>query len=178
MSGQAGHGPVQLSPESIKLEGFPCEIELRPAQTGDAQALAELLIQSRRALMPYLPQVHSDAEVHTWMAEHLIPAGVVTLAALDDKVVGMMALSSEAGHGWIDHLYVRPDSVSRGLGSALLSRAIQRLGAPIRLYTFQANHGAQRFYARHGFEAIALSDGQNNEEHLPDVLLELSLSIS
>ena len=37
--------------------------------------------------------------------------------------------------------------------------AKERLGSPIRLYTFQANNGARRFYERHGFTPIAFGDG-------------------
>jgi hypothetical protein len=47
------------------------------------------------------------------------------------------------------------------------------LAPPIRLYTFQANAGARRFYERHGFVPIEFTDGQANEERCPDVLYEL-----
>jgi ribosomal protein S18 acetylase RimI-like enzyme len=46
------------------------------------------------------------------------------------------------------------------------------LTSPIRLYTFQENDGARRFYERHGFRAIEFGDGSNNEENCPDVLYE------
>jgi hypothetical protein len=39
----------------------------------------------------------------------------------------------------------------------------------LELWTFQANQGARRFYERHGFEAIELTDGSGNEERTPDV---------
>lgn len=35
-------------------------------------------------------------------------------------------------------------------------------------WTFAANAGARRFYERHGFVAIAVTDG-DNEEGAPDV---------
>ena len=60
--------------------------------------------------------------------------------------------------------------VDRGIGTALLERAKTGLGSPIRLYTFPASVGARRFYDRHGFRVIALSDGSDNEERCPDVL--------
>ena len=46
---------------------------------------------------------------------------------------------------------------------------------PIRLYTFQTNAGARRFYERYGFRAIRFTDGRANEEHCPDVLYELAV---
>jgi ribosomal protein S18 acetylase RimI-like enzyme len=42
----------------------------------------------------------------------------------------------------------------------------------VRLYTFQENTGARRFYERHGFKAVKLTDGHDNEENCPDVLYE------
>jgi ribosomal protein S18 acetylase RimI-like enzyme len=54
----------------------------------------------------------------------------------------------------------------------LLERAKTGLGAPIRLYTFQASVGARRFYERHGFHVMAVGDGSDHEERCPDVLDE------
>jgi GNAT superfamily N-acetyltransferase len=62
--------------------------------------------------------------------------------------------------------------VGRGIGGLLLAHVMRTLPAPVRLYTFQANHGARRFYERYGFVAIAFTDGQANEERCPDVLYE------
>ena len=45
----------------------------------------------------------------------------------------------------------------------------------LRLYTFQSNEGARRFYERHGFAAVAFGDGSDNEEREPDVRYERKL---
>jgi RimJ/RimL family protein N-acetyltransferase len=55
----------------------------------------------------------------------------------------------------------------------MLERARRELGSVIRLYTFRANTVSRRFYERHGFRAVAFSDGHTNEERCPDVLYEL-----
>ncbi|RQP21430.1 N-acetyltransferase [Albitalea terrae] len=73
---------------------------------------------------------------------------------------------------------VDPRSVNRGIGSLLLAHALRTLAPPIRLYTFQANAGARRFYERHGFEPIEFTDGQGNEERCPDVLYEFAINSS
>ena len=44
----------------------------------------------------------------------------------------------------------------------------------MRLYAFQQNEAARRFYERHGFVAIAFGDGSTNEERCPDVLYGLA----
>jgi hypothetical protein len=64
------------------------------------------------------------------------------------------------------------------VSSRLLAHALASLDLPVRLYTFQANTRARSFYERHGFKAIAFSDGSANEERCPDVLYELASSVN
>lgn len=143
---------------------------LRPAAGDDAAAIAAVYLASRRAFVPFARLAHCDDEVTRWIAETLVPGGGVTVAVRDGVVVGMMATSRENALGWIDHLYVAPRLTGTGIGSLLLALAKSDLGAPIHLYTFQANHVARRFYERHGFAPITFTDGQANEEKCPDVL--------
>ncbi len=48
-----------------------------------------------------------------------------------------------------------PTCVGQGIGSFCVRHAQH---VPVQRYTFQANAGARRFYARHGFRAIVFSD--------------------
>jgi len=147
---------------------------LRPASASDASAVAELLLASRRAFLPYAPIAHPDADVHRWVREQLIPAGTVTVWEHESQITGVLATSHDQTGSWIDQLYVLPGFDGRGIGAALLRHAHKQLARPIRLYTFQQNARARLFYQRHGYKAIALSDGQSNEERCPDVLYELT----
>lgn len=149
------------------------QVRFRRAMSADAEGVAEIYLASRKTFLPFVPLVHTDAEVREWIAGTLIPAGHVTVAISDGRAIGMMAVSSSEECDWIDQLYLHPSVVSRGIGSQLLACALQELGLLIRLYTFQANTGSRRFYERHGFRAVAFTDGANNEEHCPDVLYEL-----
>jgi ribosomal protein S18 acetylase RimI-like enzyme len=149
-------------------------VVFRQATPTDAPSVAEVYLESRKTFLAFAPLAHSDAEVRQWITDVLIPSGRVTVAKSGTKLVGMMALSRDGQLGWIDHLYLHPSAVGRGIGTQLLECARQELGPLIRLYTFQANTGSRRFYERHGFQPIAFSDGHTNEEHCPDVLYELS----
>jgi GNAT superfamily N-acetyltransferase len=146
--------------------------DIRIAIHSDAAAVAEAYLASRKRFLTYVPLAHSDAEVRQWMREELIPRGGVYVAVEDGVILGMMALSKIEGIGWIDQLYLRPESVGGGIGSLLLEHAKAILGSPVRLYTFQENGPAMRFYERHGFHPIACTDGRGNEEGCPDVLYE------
>ena len=147
--------------------------QLRPARLKDAAAIVEILESTRVVFMPYAPLAHDHADMLQWAQTQLIPSGGVTVAVQDEAVVGVLATSQAEGISWIDQLYVMPAWVGRGLGAKLLEHAHAQLACPIRLYTFQANTGARRFYERHGYRVVALTDGQTNEEKCPDVLYAL-----
>ena len=145
---------------------------LRRATAEDAPRVAGLLIDTRSAFMPYAVSAHSEAEVREWVATQLIPTGGVTVAARRDGVIAVMATERSATCSWITQMAVDPLLVGRGVGAMLLAHAMRTLALPIRLYTFQANVGARRFYERHGFVAVEHTDGRGNEERQPDVRYE------
>jgi hypothetical protein len=66
-------------------------VALRTATAEDARHAAEVLLSSRKAFLPYAPSVHTDAEVHRWVREVLIPSGGVTVACAGTLVVGVLA---------------------------------------------------------------------------------------
>jgi ribosomal protein S18 acetylase RimI-like enzyme len=65
---------------------------------------------------------------------------------------------------------VKPDCQHRGIGKALLWQAMNTY-SPLRLWTFQKNAVAIRFYLAQGFREIERTDGSRNEEREPDILL-------
>ena len=73
--------------------------------------------------------------------------------------------------GWVDQLYVDPTYAGRGLGAQLLDVAKVHSPEGLHLWAFQSNAGARRFYERHGFDSVAMTDG-DNEEGAPDVQYE------
>ena len=127
---------------------------LRSATDSDASRVADLLIDTRSRFMPYAPSAHPAAKVREWVASYLVPTGGVVVAELNGRVVAAMATEPSAGISWITQMAVDPELVRQGIGSSLLVHALRTLPPPIRLYTFQANAGARRFYERHGFSPI------------------------
>ena len=145
---------------------------LRPAVPADSARIAQILIDVRSSFMPYAPLVHSPREVRSWVGGLLTSSRGIVVAELGGDVVGVMVVEREVSCSWIMQMAVDPAHVGRGIGSALLRQALLDCRSPIRLYTFQANAGARRFYERHGFRIVRLSDGRENEERCPDVLYE------
>ncbi len=146
---------------------------LRAAVADDAAAVARVLIEARRELMPFAPSTHDDADLRRWVARELIPSGGVTVAQVQDGVAGVLAVSQTPQAAWIDQLHVHPTCIGAGVGHLLLAHALSTLPRPLQLYTFQANYHARAFYERHGFVAVVFSDGSTNEERCPDVMYRL-----
>ena len=148
-------------------------IETRSAEPGDARDVVHVLRESRFRFIPYAPPAHSESDMLEWVKNQLIPSGGVTVAVVEESIVGVLAVEREGNVSWVNQLYVAPSHCGQGIGTQLLQQAVSMLQRPIRLYTFQANSRARHFYERFGFVPIEFSDGSTNEEQCPDVLYEL-----
>ena len=113
----------------------------------------------------WMPKLHSPDQDLAFL-HHLIATQTVIAARLDAAPVGFMALELAE----ITCLYLAPARRGQGVGAGLLNRA-KSLTPQLTAWTFQANSGARRFYAREGFVEAHLTDGADNDEHLPDVRL-------
>jgi GNAT superfamily N-acetyltransferase len=135
---------------------------IRRAGPGDVDAIAELFERSFGTLS-FLPALHTHEEHLRWFARRVNEKEVWVYD--DGEIRGFAAIDAEE----LDDLYIDPPSIGRGIGSALLDHAKQRRPDGFTLWCFQANERARRFYEKHGFEAIELTDGARNEERTPDV---------
>ena len=122
--------------------------------------------------MTYLPDLHTDEETQGFFRDVVLSRREVLVAQCDECVVGFAVLSDDM----LEHLYVRPGVQGHGIGADLLAVAKGRRPGGFRLWVFQRNEGARRFYERHGCRLVLLTDGRDNEEHEPDALYEWSSS--
>ena len=131
-------------------------------------------LRSRAASVPHIPPpVHSDAEVLAFFEDVVLATREVWVSDDDGVIVALLVLEDD----WIDQLYVEPDLTGRGVGSELMEVAKRARPSGLRLWTFEVNVRARRFYQRHGFVATGSSAG-DNEEGAPDVRYEWSPSAS
>ncbi|HRK71461.1 MAG TPA: GNAT family N-acetyltransferase [Micropepsaceae bacterium] len=139
---------------------------IRDATSDEVDEIARVFLAARLAILDIVPMVHPHHTVPDFI-RRLMREGRVVIAIMDQKIGAMMALAP----GWIEALYVDPPFWNRGLGTALLAHARHSAEAcdGLTLWTFQANMRARRFYERHGFRAVAFTDGAGNEEKTPDV---------
>ncbi|WP_433499203.1 N-acetyltransferase family protein [Sphaerimonospora sp. CA-214678] len=152
---------------STQPDGRPAAepVTLRSASPDDADVITELFVASRAATMPYLPQLHTYEETRWWMRHVVLAKNRVWVAAdAASRIVGFAALDGDV----LEHLYLHPSALRRGIGSMLLN-AVQRASPDgVRLHVFQRNTDAVAFYTHHGFRLVDTNDGSRNEEREPD----------
>jgi GNAT superfamily N-acetyltransferase len=118
--------------------------------------------------MDFVPKLHTDDETRAWIRDVVLPGYDVVVAEVDGRLAGFAALEEDL----LGHLYVHPSLQRRGVGDALLARAKELRPGGFRLWVFQRNTGARRFYERHRLRLVELTDGAGNEEREPDALYE------
>ncbi|MFC8227172.1 GNAT family N-acetyltransferase [Streptomyces sp. NPDC057287] len=148
-------------------------VRLRAADAGDAEEITRVFLTSRDAALPGLTRVHSDEDTLAWITHVLLPGTRVWVAEGETgELLGFASLDGDE----LDQLYLRPDTLRRGIGTRLLEQVKEASSGELSLYTFQRNSGARAFYERHGFVAVAYDDGGRNEEKEPDVLYRWTAS--
>lgn len=133
---------------------------LTPANAAEAAHIHRIA----GALIPgYDTSLHTADEFLVFYRDDVLVNDEVWGLFDQEQPLGLIALLP----GWIDHLYVRPELHRAGIGSRLVLFAQERQ-QELRLYTFQSNVNARAFYEEHGFAIEELTDGERNEEKMPD----------
>jgi GNAT superfamily N-acetyltransferase len=140
---------------------------LRRAVADDARDIAIVHRAAMRVSLSFLPELHTAAEDLRFFSERFLPVNEVWVADAAGETVGYIGFDAD----WIHHLYLLPEFQGQGIGPQLLALALAD-GRARRLWTFQQNHRARRFYEARGFVLLQLTDGAGNEEKTPDALYE------
>lgn len=156
------------------VQGGFVMIAYRPATMEDAPALAEL---GRESFIEAFGHLYSTANLERFLgdvyslsaieAELANPMRLYRLAEADGVLSGYCKLGFDQtlehdpqGRSVMElkQLYMRGTSTGSGIGAALMDWALgearDRGFDDVILSVWSGNHGAQRFYARHGFEKI------------------------
>jgi ribosomal protein S18 acetylase RimI-like enzyme len=139
---------------------------IRRATADDVDAIAELHERSFGTLT-FLPVLHT-LEEHRAHFARVVADQEAWVSEVGGSILGYAA----ADDAMLNYLYVEPEAIGRGVGSALYRHVLERRPAGLTFWVFQQNVRARRFYERHGARPIRFTDGAGNEEKTPDVLYE------
>jgi GNAT superfamily N-acetyltransferase len=148
---------------------------IRRAVEHEASALSAIAMAAK-AHWPY-----TAAQLEAWrgdltIAAELIASSPIFVAELKGEIAGFYSLSEEAGIWSLEHLWVAPGCMRRGLGRALLSHAVEfaaQSGAAV--LAIDADPYAEPFYIACGARRVgaiaAPIEGQPARER-PQLLFE------
>jgi GNAT superfamily N-acetyltransferase len=148
-------------------------VNLRQARPADAARLHELHTASVRTLCsPYYAPDVIDGWLLNRRPESYLPEierGDLFVVEQGLDIVGF----GSAARGVIIAVYVDPDAITQGVGSAIMRHGLEiaRRGhdGPIRL---ESTLNAARFYERFGFREVARSSVRRGDVAIPVVLME------
>jgi len=142
-------------------------MSIEVASSDDAAAIARIHRSARQKAMPWLPVLHTPDDDLWYFKTLVLPVQKVLIAHEGVHPVGFISVDK----GWLNHLYISPDSWGFGFGTRLLEAARFDLSY-LQLWVFQMNVRARDFYLKSGFNERELTDGQHNEEKVPDIRME------
>lgn len=134
---------------------------VQEAQPNDAEDVG-FILHDWNMRTQWMPKLHNLSDTIDFAGD-MIARGWVNLIR-DVEVLGFIARDGMMIHS----LYVDRTCRGRRVGSTLVKNA-QSQSNILTLWTFQDNVDAQRFYLRHGFAEASRSNGEHNDEHLPDI---------
>jgi ribosomal protein S18 acetylase RimI-like enzyme len=134
---------------------------IRRATEADAAEVSRVFVAARDE-MTYLPRI--GEEHRPVLGGWFIERGPIFVEEDEGHVLGFSGVND----GELTHLYVDPAEQGRGVGSRLMEHAKAESPEGLCLWVFQKNEGARRFYERHGFRLVELTDGAGNMEREPD----------
>ena len=145
------------------------------AKPQDAEALTEIAYAAKRHWGYPERWIESWRDSLTIRAE-FIAANVAWCATEDARAVGFYLLTSESDGLHLDHLWIVPSAMGRGIGRALFEHAVEEartLGH--RILKIEADPNAEGFYKRMGERrvGVTVTDVEGQRRELPLLLYEL-----
>lgn len=156
----------------------PMQTRIRPAKAREAAQLSDIAFASK-SHWPYTPAQLAAWRDELTITEQALASGTVWVAELDGQhgPVGFLVLLPAPRHWVLEHFWVVPLAMGRGVGRALLAHAVAlaRAGGAVAL-SIDADPHAEAFYLALGavrVDAVAAPvEGQPTRVR-PQLLLAL-----
>lgn len=111
------------------------------------------------------------------MCPEFLAANVACCAVENDRAIAFYVLTREDDGIHLDHLWINPDAMGRGIGRALFEHAVAQakvLGS--NSIKIEADPNAEAFYRRMGAERVGLNIGEVEGERRELPLMEYRIA--
>ena len=150
-------------------------MQIARAKPEDADALTEIAHAAKRHWGYPERWIESWRDVLT-MRPEFIAANVAYSAIEAGRAVGFYLLTTEPDGLHLDHLWIAPRAMGRGIGRALFDHAVEQTGRlSHRILKIEADPNAEGFYLRMGARRVgqAVTEIEGQRRELPRLLYEL-----
>ena len=150
------------------------QITIRPAKLSEAEALTSIALLSKGSWG------YPDEYLQLWKDELTITAAyirahVVWCAEWGGTVVGFYSLTQIAEGLELDFLYLLPDYMGQGVGSALLRHAMEHARAMgVQSLRIVSDPNAEGFYTKHGARRIGMIPSKPDGRSIPLLRLQVT----
>ncbi|HMM80861.1 MAG TPA: GNAT family N-acetyltransferase [Pyrinomonadaceae bacterium] len=132
-------------------------IHIRPADAADAVRLSEIAFAAK-AYWKYPAEWLEKWRTQLTIAERDIEDDTVVKLTVGVEIAGFYMLREDAGKLWLEHLWVEPRFIGRGLGRKLFEHAVENAGeTTFAAIYIESDPNAEGFYAAMGAERVGES---------------------
>jgi GNAT superfamily N-acetyltransferase len=150
-------------------------MQITRAKAEDAETLTEIAFAAKRHWG------YPERWIQTWreiltMRSEFIAANVAYCAMEDDRAVGFYLLTTESEGLHLDHLWIMPSAMGRGIGRRLFEHAVEQAGAlGFSAIRIEADPNAEGFYRRMGAKRVGtnLTEIEGERRKLPLLIYQL-----
>jgi len=142
------------------------------AKPEDAEALTQVAHSAKRHWG------YPERWIEAWrgiltMSPEFIAANIAYCVLEEDRVVGFYVLTTEHDGLHLDHLWITPAVMRRGIGRALFEHAVEQARrSGFDLIRIEADPNAEAFYQRMGAKRVGTSIGEVEGEKRELPLME------
>jgi GNAT superfamily N-acetyltransferase len=150
-------------------------IEIRGATPDQAEALTEIAHAAKRHWG------YPDAWVRLWspsltITPEFIEKHETYVAWMDERPAGFCAISQEADNASLEHLWVKPVYIGKGIGAALFNHILARCkNLAVQVLKIESDPNAQGFYERMGAKKVGQVVGEMDGQPRVLPLLEVKV---
>ena len=150
-------------------------MQIARAKPDDAAALTEIAFAAKRR------RGYPERWIQAWrdiltMRPESISANMTFAAVEHDRAIGFYMLTTEGDGVHLDHLWIEPAEMGRGIGRALFEHAVaQTKAAGFDSIKIEADPNAEGFYQRMGAKRVGttVTDVEGERRELPLMIYEL-----
>jgi len=143
------------------IDGTLSPAAIRPYRSDDLDPVVDLWYASWHATFPDLRHHEPKSEWRRRFEAEIAAEEQVYVAEVAGQIAGFLAVKDRGnGQGYLHEIFVAPERLGQGIGSALMTLAKELAPAGLSLHTLQRNTRAAAFYERHGFRVVSTGIGR------------------